>query len=128
MKVLEICGSKGFLAFQSFNHLMLGLKMLPAYLGETYEDFLDRITIMEPSDQMKMIREAAMFVKLEEDELKAIICFCTDKNGVPYSSENLKSLNPAQIIDIVCEVCFRISQFKITFVSESEKKNSEILA
>jgi len=128
MKVLEICGSKGFSAFQSFNHLMLGLKMLPSYMAETYEEFLERIVLMDEANQRKIIREAAMFVKLDEEELKAIICFGTDKNGVPYTSENLKNLNPSQIIDIVTEVCFRVSQFKVTFISESEKKNSEILA
>jgi len=36
MKVLEICGSKGFSAFQSFNHLMLGLKMLPSYMADEF--------------------------------------------------------------------------------------------
>lgn len=128
MKFLDICGPKGYSALIAFNTLMLGLKMLPSYMGETYEEFLGRIQLMDQKDQMKMIREAAMFVKLGEDELKDIVCFCTDKNGVPYTSENLKNLKPDEIIDVISGVCFKVSQFRVGFLTESEKKNLEISA
>lgn len=123
MKVLELKGYKSLRALNAFNTLMLGLKMLPAYMGEDYEPFLDRIHKMTPEDQKKMIREAAMFVELQKEEVEAIICFCADKNGVPYTSENLKSLGPNQLIDIIVNVCFEIAQIKIDFVTDAEKKN-----
>lgn len=123
MKVLELKGYKSLRALNAFNALMLGLKMLPAYMGEEYETFLNRVHLMSPQDQKKMIREAAMFVELQKEELEAIICFCTDKNGVPYTSENLKNLGPDHLIEIVVNVCFEIAQIKIDFVSEAEKKN-----
>jgi len=126
MKVLELKGYKSLRALNAFNALMLGLKMLPAYMGEDYESFLTRINLMNPDDQKKMIREGALFVELQEEEVKAIICFAADKNGVPYGPENLKSLKPNELIDIIVGVCFEISQIKIDFISETEKKNLEI--
>lgn len=122
MRVLELKGYKSLRALNAFNALMLGLKMLPAYMGEDYEDFLGKINAMEPSDQKKMIREAALFVELQKEEIEALICFCTDANGVPYTSENLKNLKPDQLIEIIVAVCFEIAQIKIDFISESEKK------
>lgn len=128
MKVLDICGPKGYSAVIVFNTLMMGLKMLPAYMEETWEDFLARVQLMEPKDQKKMIREAAMFVKLEKLELADIVCFCCDKNGVPYTAENLNNLSPPEIFDVITEVAFKVSQFKIGFATEAEKKSLEILA
>lgn len=123
MKVLELKGYKSLRALNAFNALMLGLKMLPNYMGEGYEEFLNRIHLMSPEDQKKMIREAAMFVELQKEEVEALVCFCTDKNGVPYTSENLKNLGPDHLIDIIVEVCFAIAQIKIDFVTDAEKKN-----
>jgi hypothetical protein len=73
-----------------------------------------------------MIREAVLFVELDEDEVKSLICFCTDKNGVPYTEENLKSLSPADLVEIIVAVSVQISKIKIDFVSEKEKKNLKI--
>lgn len=122
IQVLELRGFKSLRALNAFNTLLLGLKMLPAYMGETYEDFLNRINAMPFEDQMKMIREAAMFVELQKEEVEALICFCADKNGVPYEAANLKNLGPDQIIDIIVAVCGEIAKMKIDFVTDNEKK------
>ncbi len=126
MKVLELRGYKALRAMNAFHTLMLGLKMLPAYMAESYEDFYGRIEMMPEVDQEKMIREAVMFVNLQQDEVEAIACFCTDANGVPYTSENIKNLGPKDIVEMIVAVCVKISQIKINFVTEAEKKNSEI--
>lgn len=123
MQVGELKGFDAWRAFGVFHKLMLGLKMLPAYMGETYEDFYDRISEMPEADQVKMIREAAVFVDMEQDELESIILFCKDPNGVPYRAENLKSLKPDQILEIVVAVCSEIAKIKIDFLSDKEKKN-----
>lgn len=123
MKVLELRGYKSLRALNAFHTLMLGLKMLPAYAMESYEDFYARIESMPPQDQEKMIREALLFVELQKEEVESLACFVADKNGVPYSSENLKSAGPGQIVDILAAVCVEISKVKINFVSEAEKKN-----
>ena len=126
MNVLELRGYKSLKAMNAFHTLMLGLKMLPSYMGESYEDFYQRIELMPPQDQEKMIREAVLFVELKQDEVEALVCFCSDANGVPYSAENLKSLGPKDILEMVVAVCIEISKIKVNFVSADEKKNSKI--
>ena len=122
-KPLEIKGYKSLRALNAFHSLMLGLKMLPAYMGETYEEFFGRIQEMPEADQKKLIREAALFVNLEKEEIEALVYFCADPNGVPYSPENLKNLGPDQLVEIIVAVCGEIAKIKIDFVSDNEKKN-----
>lgn len=123
MKVLELKGYKSLRALNAFSALVLGLKMLPAYMGESYESFLERLQSMPREDQRKMLMEAARFVELGKEEVEALVCFATDKNGVPYSSENLKNLGPDQLVEVIVSVCMEIVKIKIDFVSGSEKKN-----
>lgn len=123
MKVRELKGFKSLKALNAFHALMLGLKMLPSYMGETYEEFFARLEQLPEDDQRKLIREAALFVELGKDEVEALVCFVEDANGIAYTKENLKNLGPDQLVNIIVEVCFKISQIKINLVSESEKKN-----
>lgn len=123
MKVLELKGYKSLRALNVFHTLMLGLKMLPAYMGEAYEDFYDRISKMDAASQEKLIREAALFVEIQKEELEALITFCADANGVPYSSENMKNLGPKDLHEMIVAVCREIAKIKIDLVTDSEKKN-----
>lgn len=123
MKVLELRGFKSLRALNAFNTLMLGLKMLPSYMGESYEEFFGRISEMAPPDQEKIIREAALFVELQKEEVEALITFCADPNGVPYSAENLKNLGPKDLHEMIVAVCKEIAKIRIDLVGESEKKN-----
>lgn len=123
IKVLEIRGLKSLRALNAFNVLLLGLKMLPSYMGETYEDFLAKVQAMPEKDQRMLLKEAALFVELQKEEVEALLTFCVDANGVPFSSENIKNLGPDKLIEAIVEVCFEISKIKIDLVSEKEKKN-----
>jgi hypothetical protein len=123
MKVLELKDYNSLRAFYAFHKLMLGLKMLPAYMGIAYEEFYQSFAALEPSEQAKMIREAAFFVELTKEEILALICFVTDANGIPYGPSNLKNLGPAELIDIICAVCEEIGKIKVDLVTEAEKKN-----
>lgn len=123
IKVSPLKGFKSLKALNAFHALMLGLKMLPSYMGETYEEFYAKIEVMPPEDQEKLVREAALFVELQKDEVEALMSFASDANGVPYSAENMKNLGPDQLINIVVAVCMEISKIKIDFVSKDEKKN-----
>ncbi len=123
-KVSEIKGIRSLRAFNVYNSLLLGIKMLPQYLKESYEEFYSRLKDMEEGDQAKIIREAAFFIELQPEELEAIAVFCRDGNGVPISKENLKNFNPGELIEMIEAVCMEISKFKIDLVSEAEKKNS----
>ena len=124
IKVLELKGYRSLRALNAFNTLLLGLKMLPSYMSESYEDFLGRVNEMPESDQLKMIREAAMFVVLEKEEIEALISFCADANGVPFEAANMKNLGPDKMIDIIVAVCGEIAKLRIDFVTEDEKKKS----
>lgn len=123
MKVSELKGYEAWRAFGTFHKLMLGLKMLPSYMGESYEEFYERIAEMDESSQETMIREAAVFVDIEKEEVESIIQFCSDPNGVPYRSENIKNLPPDELFEIIVAVCKEIAKIKIDFVSDTEKKN-----
>ena len=124
MKVLELKGLKSLRAMNVFHTLMLGLKMLPAYAGESYEEFFDRVSQMAEADQEKLIREAVLFVELEQAEVEAVLCFCTDPNGVPFGKENVKNLGPDQIMEAIVAVSMQIAKIKVDLVSPGEKKKS----
>ena len=123
MKVLELKGFKSLRAFNAFHSLMLGMKMLPAYMNESYEAFYSRFAELPETEQEKMIKEASLFVNLEKEEVEALISFCEDKNGVPYEASNIKNLGPSEMIDIIVSVCMEIGKIKIDLLSEAEKKN-----
>lgn len=123
MKILPLQGYKSLRALNGFHALLLGLKMLPAYIGEAYETFYASFNDKTDSEKEKLLREAVVFVKLEQDEVEALIGFSTDKNGIPYSKENLKNLSTADMFEIIVAVCMEIGRIKIELVTESEKKN-----
>ncbi len=123
MNVRELKGYKSLRALNVFHALMLGLKMLPNYAHESYEDFFARVQGLPTSDQEKMIREAALFVTLDREEVEALICFVEDRNGVAYGPENVKNLGPDELHECIVSVCTEISKIKINFVTDSEKKN-----
>lgn len=123
MKVSELKGFKSLRALNAFHTLMLGMKMLPAYIGETYEAFYSRFADLPESEQEVMIREAALFVELNKEEVEALVSFCVDANGIPYDPTNIKNLGPAELIEVVVSVSKEIGKIKIDIVSKDEKKN-----
>lgn len=122
-QVAELKGMKAYQAFCVFHKMMFGLKMIPEYITESYEDFFARVDSLDQDAKLKFIQKAAIFVNLDEEELEALVCLAKDPNGVPYGPTNLKSLTPDQYISIIVAVCFEISKIKIDFLTESEKKN-----
>lgn len=123
MKVLELKGYKSLRALNAFHTLMLGVKMLPAYASMTYEDFAKLVSELDETGQEKILREAALFVELQPEEVEALICFCTDPNGVPYGPNNMKNLGPKELVDIIVAVCLEIGKLKVGILTETEKKN-----
>lgn len=123
MQVSRLKSFDGLRAFNAFHTLMLGLKMLPAYRAESYEDFFARVEMMPKETQEKIVREAALFVPLEKDELSSMISFCKDKNGVHYGPENMKNLTPPEMVECIVAVSMSILSWKEDLASEAEKKN-----
>lgn len=123
MRVLELRGLKSLRALHAFHTLMLGLKMLPAYITESYEDFYGRVAEMDAASQEKLIREAALFVPLQRDEVEGLLSFCADPNGVPYTIENAKNLGPKELHEAIVAVAKEVAKIKIDMIGEAEKKN-----
>jgi len=121
-KVLELKGYKSLRAFNGFHTLLLGMKMLPLYISESYEAFYNRFSELDDSSKEAMLREAALFVDLEKEQIEAMMSFCYDKNGIPYEPSNMKNLKPNELIEIIISVCMEISTINIDLISESEKK------
>jgi hypothetical protein len=123
IKTLELKGYKSLKAYYAFQALLVGLKMLPIHMGETYEDFYARMEAMPVEDQEKLIRMAASLVQLQKDEVEALISFACDANGAPYGPEHLKGMGPKELIEIIVAVSMKFAAMKIDFVSEEQKKN-----
>ena len=124
MKLRELVGPDSYYAMLAVHKLMLGLKMLPAYIGLTFEEFYDAIDLMTPEEQESFVREAVAFVTLDREELNDVIKFATDNNGVPYGPENIKNLKPSDFHEIIVHVGLEVMKaHKIKLVSSKEKKN-----
>lgn len=122
-KVLPLKGTKSLRALNACHALLLGYKMLPVHIGTSYEEFYASFQEKSDVEKENTIRQAALFVQLNNEELEALVCFCADKNGVPYTSVNLKSLALEELHEIIVAVCMEISRIKIDIVTEAEKKN-----
>ncbi len=124
MKVRELRGIPAFHAFQAFQKVMLGLKMLPAYAGEHFEEFYSRVEKMPFPDQETLIREAlALGMKLDPDEIMDLLQFVEDPNGVAYGPAQIKSLDPKGLHEALVAACCELAKIRINLVSEREKKN-----
>lgn len=123
MKPLKLEGINSYFALQAYGKLMLGLKMLPMYMGEDYADFFKKVEAMPPADQEKVIREAVFLVDLHSEEVVNLARFCADANGVPFDDANMKKLPPDQIMEILVTVCLECAKIKPKLLTEAEKKN-----
>lgn len=126
LEVSGLSGYKGWRAYNVYHKLLLGLKMLPLYQHETYEDFFARIEEMPEEDQEKILREAVLFVDLELDEVLIMIGCIQDKNGIPYGPQQLKGMRPEEIFEALVSVAVKVSKIKINFVTKDEKKKLSV--
>lgn len=121
-EVSEIKGLKSLRVMNAYSSLLLGVKMMPEYMHLEYNDFLGELEKASDKEKLKVFFAAASFVQLEQSEVEAIVSFCKDQNGVPYSPENIKNLGPKELIDIIVSVCFEMSKIKIDLITDEEKK------
>ncbi len=123
-KLLPLQGYKSLRALNAFHTLLLGLKMLPAYMAEDYQSFFAAFKEKGEEEKERNLREAASFVQLSPEEVGALVSFATDANGIPYSEVNQGNLGPVELFEIIVAVCMEIGRIKIDLVSEDEKKKS----
>jgi hypothetical protein len=122
MKVLPLKGYKALRALNAFHVLLLGVKMLPAYSGITYDKFFESFKEKSESEKEAILREGAAFVELSEEEVKALISFAQDPNGIAYTESNIKNLKAEELFEIIVAVCMEMGRIKVDLVSEEEKK------
>ena len=124
-RCLPLKDVKSLRALNAYCALMIGIKMLPSYGHLSLEEFFDIVEAMAPEDQIKCLTTGAKIVELSPDEVKALVCFCTDKNGVPYTAENIKNLGPSELVEVIVTVCFEVlKNINIDLITKEEKKNS----
>ncbi len=124
MKLLPLKGYKSLRVLNAFHSLLLGLKMLPVHMATDYQAFFASFKTMTDAEKETALRQAIAFVKLEPDEIEAIVSFATDANGVPYSAANVHNLAPDELFEIIVAVCMEIGRIKVDIVTEDEKKKS----
>jgi hypothetical protein len=123
-KVLPLKDYKSLRALNALQALLIGMKMLPAYAHLSLEEFVALVEAMSPEDQVTILTNGAKIVELAPEEVKALVCFCTDKNGVPYTAENMKNLGPGELVEVIVTVCMEvIRNVHIDLVTQDEKKN-----
>lgn len=126
-KCLPLIGIRSLRCLNAFQALMIGMKMTPAYQHLSVEEFLAIVDVMDKEGQVAVFTAAAKLVALDPEEVKAIVCFCTDKNGIPYTEANLKTLGPAELVEVIVTVCMEVVQnCHIDLVTKEEKKNSNL--
>ena len=123
-KVIELTGAKSLVAFNGFNSLLLGLKMLPDHIEKSYEEFHALFDEMSEADKERALSRAVAHIALTEDEVEAMVSFCCDANGVPYGKSNIKNLKLKDLHEVIISVAMEIGRIKVDILSEDEKKNS----
>lgn len=124
MKVLPLVGYKSLRALNAFSSLLLGLKMLPIYLGLGYVEFYASFKDKSDEEKESDLRQALAFVQLSQEEVEALASFATDSNGIAYTPVNLKTIGAEELFEILIAVCMEIGRIKVELVSEEEKKKS----
>lgn len=124
-KVAPLVGIKSLRCLNAFQALLLGMKMLPGYQHLTFEEFITLVDGMEREEQAQVLTHGAKIVALDPEEVKALVCFCSDKNGIPYIEANIKSLKPNELVEVIVTVCMEVIQnLHVDLVTKEEKKNS----
>ncbi len=124
-RCLPLKDYKSLRALNAYCALMIGMKMLPAHAHYTLEEFFALIEAMTPEDQVTLLTNGAKIVELAPEEVKALVCFCTDKNGIPYTAENMKNLGPGELVEVIVTVCMEVLRnINIDLITKDEKKNS----
>lgn len=111
----ELKGIKSVRVMQITSMLMLGLLMLPINMNKKFDDFYSEILEYDEAAQRKVLEDAIRFVELKDEELLAVMGFCKDANGVQIDKSNIGNYNPAEIMDMVVEVCLQVFKIDVFF-------------
>ena len=106
----DIKGIKGLLAFKALHTLLFGYYVLPEYRkkDETYKDFLQRFANISEEEKREILNIGLYFTGIPQQEIIDLICFCRDKNGIPYSAANVNNLTIDELFRLIVEVCLEV--------------------
>jgi F0F1-type ATP synthase delta subunit len=124
-RILPLKGLKSVWALNAFNSLILGLAIENAMTGQTVEQTYAAFEKLDEKAKEKAIKDALQRINLQEEDMKNLLAFATDDNGIPYTEENIKGLAPEKIIDALGRVCLEISKIKVHSIDVDVKKNSQ---
>ncbi len=122
IKVLPLTGLKSLHAFNAYNAVLFGLHLTPAHVGQGEDAFYDWFDALSEAEKEKQIRYAISLAKISEEEIKDLLAFTTDPNGLPYSEVNIGGLQPFEIVELMTAVCMELSKIKLRSISEEAKK------
>lgn len=111
----ELKGIRSVRVMQITSMLMLGLLMLPINMNKKFDDFYSEILNYDDAAQRKVLEDAIRFVELKDDELMAVAGFARDANGLQIDKTNIGNYNPAEIMDLVVEVCLQVFKIDVFF-------------
>ena len=115
MKSLKrTCG--GLKAPRVFKFLLIGCYTVPTFEAQAdFEEFVKSFEQMPREEREKILKKSVCVTPLKEEEYMNVLCFCKDKNGIPYSKENVENLTYDEIMELVVKVCLAYSDCKVFF-------------
>ena len=112
----DLRGIRSPAGYQVFFKLLLGYYLIPMFAADAdFDAFLSRFEKMAEDEKRAVLEKAAAVVDLTNEERLNVLCFAKDKNGVPYSAENVGNLPFDEILRITVDVCLAFSEVKVFF-------------
>lgn len=122
IKVDPLKGVKALSALNAFSAVIIGYKMLPIHLTETFDEYFQNFRDMDDAKKEAILRKALFFVELDQGEVLSLISFVRDPNGVPYTRHNVNNLSIVDLHEALVAVCLEIGRIDIDIIGDSEKK------
>lgn len=125
MEIMEIKGPRSLRGLTVFNQLMVSVKvLLPEFWALEYEQYFELMQNKSLDEKSVYLKRAILLNEgIKEDDIIAMLSFVKDSNNIPYSAASIKSLSPAQIVEMIHAVGMKYAEMEISMLSESEKKN-----
>ena len=123
VKVKELRGLESVWALNAYHTLVRGLAIEQACLGQEMDTTLAKFEALDLAGKERELRRALTLVNLGEDDMRNLLLFALDVNGIPYGQRDCKKLGPAELIEAMVAVCLEIAKITPRVCPEDVKKN-----
>lgn len=123
IKVKELRGLESVWALNAFHTLVRGLAIEQACFGQEMDETFAKFEALDAAGKERELRRAFTLVNLPEEDMKNLLLFALDANGIPYGTRKLKDIGPVELIDAMTAVCLEIAQITPRVCPEELKKN-----